>query len=425
MKRFICLLLVLANAAGLVVAQTSANLTRNVLMSIDGNEIINPGEFQMELLKGALFNDKDENPWFSYIFTVTNRFTDKSNIYVNGHPKMVNRSVSVRPYRIGPRFENGIFVVKNTGPAESDMGSNMELVFANGIIHPVCDSVVEINDDGYVFLSHGVCYYSPYKQHLSDKITYMPVVWPMKKGDEMSYVSSEGHSYSVFRDKYMPFSVLVVDGTPFELFDVYNEDNFRFKFSYDGRHWMAVGKECYWVDGVLKSVAGHTIVDFVINNDGHYGYTAKKQDASGMGCTVVADGKIVRRNAQVCYFGMNADGRLKFRFAAGGRYLQYENDVVTDVTDDLVSTYFPGNRLNGEQVTVLSKDGSHKLTYQLGDDAVMIDGVKVVESLPCFAVFDERNSAFVWNAVEERNGKNELVIYKYKVKTGLFNKLFN
>ena len=231
MKRLICFLLVFANVAGLAMAQTSENLTRNVLMSIDGNEIINPGEFQMELLKGALFDDKNENPWFSYVFTVTNRFTDKSNIYVNGHPKVVNRSVSVRPYRIGPRFENCIFVIKNTGPAESDMGSKMELVYANGIIHPVCDSVVYINDDGYVFLSNGVCYYSTYKKQLSDRITYVPVVWPMKNAGEFSYKSSEGHFYSVVRDKYMPFSVLVVDGTPFELFDVYNEDNFRFKFS--------------------------------------------------------------------------------------------------------------------------------------------------------------------------------------------------
>lgn len=412
----------MAYAAGLAKAQTSENLTRNVLLSIDGNEIIKPGEFQMELLKGALFDSKDEVAWFSYLFTVTNRFTDKSNIFVNGHPKVVNRSVSVRPYKICPRFENSIFVIKNTGAAENDIGSNMEVVYANGCAHPVCDSVLEINDDGYVFLSQGACYYSTYKTQPSEKAKTMPVVWPVKKPGDSSYESAEGHKYSVYRDKYMPFSVLTVDGTPFELFDVYNEDNFRLKFSYDGRHWMAVGKECYWVDGVLKSVAGHNIVDFVINNDGHYGYTARKQDGSSTSYFVVADGKIVRRNAQVCYFGMNAEGQLKFRFLAGGRILQYENEVVSDVTDAMVSTYFPDNRLNDEPVTVLSKDGSHQLTYQRGTDAVMIDGVKVAASLPCYAIYDDRNNAFVWNAVESHNEKTELVIYNYKMKTGLFKK---
>lgn len=422
MKRLICFLLVLANATGLVMAQTSENLTRNVLMTIDGNEIIKPGEFQMELMKGALFDSKDETPWFSYIFLVTNRFTDKSNIFVNGHPKVVNRSVGLRPYKICPRFENCIFVIKNTGAAESDMGSNMEVVYANGCAHSVCDSVLEINDDGYVYLSQGICYYSPYKTQNSEKVRTIPVVWPVKKPGDFTYESAEGHKFSVFRDKYMPFSVLTVDGTPFELFDVYNEDNFRLKFSYDGRHWMAVGKECYWVDGVLKSVAGHTIVDFVINNDGHYGYTAQKLGGSGTGYFVVADGKIVRRNAKVCYFALNAEGQLKFRFVAGDRILQYENEVVSDVTDALVSTYFPDNRLNAAPVAVLSRDGSHKLTYQQGTDAVMIDDVTVATSLPCYAIFDERNSAFVWNAVENRDDKKELVIYRYKVKTSLFKK---
>lgn len=418
-------MVLLAGVTCSMVAQTSESLTRNVVSTIDGNEIIKPGEFQMELLKGALFDDSDESPWFSYVYAVTNKYTEKSNIYVNDRPKVVNRSVSVRTYKISPRFTNCIFVVKNTGPAENDMGSGMELVFTNGIIHPVCDSVLHVNDDGYVFSSQGTCYFSPYKSHLDVKANVIPVVWPVKKGDELSYVSSEGHSYSLCRDKYMPYTVLTVDGTPFELFDVYNEDNFRFKFSYDGRHWMAVGKECYWVDGVLKSVAGHAIMDFVINNDGHYGYTARKLGATGNGCVVVADGKIIRRNAQVCYFDLSADGKLKFRFVAGGRCLQYENDVVTDETDNLTSTYYPNNRLNDAPVTVLSKDGSHKLTYQPGTPAVMIDGEKVASSVPCFAIFDDRNSAFLWNAVEYRDGKNELVIYKYKVKTGFFNKMFN
>ena len=443
MKRLMCFLLVLASAASFAVAQTTVNLTRNVLVTIDANEIVKPGEFQMELLKGSLFDEKNETPWFSYIYTTVNRFTNNSNIYANDRPKVFNRSVNVRTYKIASRLENCIFVVKNIGAAESDMGVGMELVYANGLIHPVCDSILDINDDGYVFSSQGECYYAPFLDRAVDNLRAVPIVWPERKvydpkqsarsaeeafarlqyGD-VYYESVDGHYYYVYRDKYMPFSVLMVDNKAFELFDVYDEDSFRFKFSYDGRHWMAVGKEYYWVDGVMKSIAGHAILDFAINNEGHYGYTAQKLDGSGSGCFVVADGKIIRRNAKVCYFGLNADGKLKFRFVTGGRCLQYEDDNVTDETDNLSSVYYPDNRLNNETVTVLSKDGAHKLTYKEGIPAVMVDNVKVTESIPCYAVFDERNSAFVWNAVEERNGRRELVIYKYKVKTGLFKGLF-
>lgn len=417
MKRIVCFMLVMAHVIGLSFAQRSDDLTRNVLVSFDDNEMVKPGEFQMELLKGALFDDRNENPWFSYVYTLTNRFTGKGNIVVNESEKVIDENAMVRTYRIGPTYDKGIFVVKNMGAAKSDVGKGMEVVVANGIAHPACDTVLYLSDDGYVYSNKGRCYYSLYKEQILDQPKTMPIVWLRKKpGRDFYYESFEGHYYYVFRDKYMPFSVLVVDGKEVELFDVYNEDNFRLKFSYDGSHWMAVGKECYWVDGVVKSVAGYDISDFVINNEGHYGYLACKKDTPGAGEVIVADGKIVRRNAKVSFFGLNAEGKLKFRFVSGGRCLQYEDDVVTDETDRLVSVFYPDNKLNGETVMVLSSDGEHKLTYKIGTPEVFVDGVKVAQSYPCYALFDDRYDSFVWNAVENKDGKNELVIYKYKVK---------
>ena len=437
MKRIVCFLFLMANVVGLAIAQSSDNLTRNVLVAFDDNEIVKPGEFQMELLKGALYDEKNENPWFSFVYTVTNRFTGKCNIFVNDREKLIDENAMLRTYRIGSAYEKGIFVVKNMGAAKSDIGKGMEMVVANGIVHPACDTVLYLNDDGYVYSNKGRCYFGFYKNQNIDQARAIPIVWLMRKtfnpnrknrsqdqvgafshlsGGDVYYESFEGHYYFVYRDKYMPYSVLVVDNKEVELFDVYNEDNFQLKFSYDGSHWMAVGKECYWVDGVMKSVAGYDISDFVINNEGHYGYLAYKKDVPQAGEVIVTDGKIVRRNAKVSYFGLNAEGKLKFRFVTGGRSLQYEDDVVTDETDRLVSVFYPSNKLNGEKVTVLSSDGTHRLTYKIGTPEVAVDGVTVAKSFPCFALYDDRYDSFIWNAVEDKDGKNELVIYKYKVK---------
>lgn len=446
MKRIISLCLVLSFALGLSFAQLPPNPTRNVLATVDENEIVRPGEFQMELMKGALFNDETENPWFSFVYTTMNRFTGNCNVFVNEAKKFIDKTVSVRTFKIAPTFDKCVFVIKNMGAPVSDMGSGMEVIVANGIVHTACDSVLDVTDEGYVYALNGITFYSLYKADVLDRPGSIPVVWMNKRvynpdrkprfqeqtealsrlsGGDIYYESSDGHFYYVFRDKYMPFSLLVVDNEVVELFDVYNEDNFQLKFSYDGKHWMAVGHECYWVDGKIRSVEGYVISDFVIGNDGHYAYKAFKKEASETSEVVVVDGKIIRQNARVSYFSLNDDGKLKFRFVSGGRILQYEDGEVVDVTDELVSTYFPDNRLNGETVMVLSSDGSHKMTYKTDTPSVVIDGVKVAKSAPCFALYDDRNNAFIWNAIEENKGKTELVIYKYTVSNNFFKKLFN
>lgn len=442
MKRIICLCLVVLSMVGMAFAQLPENTTRNVLATVDANEIINPGEFQMELSKGALFNGETDNPWFSYVYTFTNRFTNNANIMVNDRPRIVNRNIDVRTYRIGPTCEKGIFVIKNIGTAESDMGSGMELVMSNGIVHPACDTVVYLNDDGYVYSSNSNFFYSAYNDVFDNQATVVPVVWLERKtfdaenvsfsGDKATafarlntgsvyFESPDGHYYYLYRDKYMPNTVMVVDNTVYELFDVYGENDLKFKFSYNGQHWMAVGKECYWIDGTLKSVAGFVITDFLVNNDGHYCYKAYKKDAADKGEVVVVDGQIVRRNAKVSYFALNTEGKFKFRFVTGmGRILQYENEKISDVTESFVSVQYSSEATDGQPITVFSSDGKHKLTYRRGTSPVEIDGVKIAESVPCYAVYDAHNKSFLWNAIEKNDGRTELVLYRYAIVSKFF-----
>lgn len=446
MKKIFFILLMLLGGCYLAQAQLPDHLTRTVLATVSDNELVDYGEFQVELLKTLDYKETAEGLWYSYFFITRNRFNQRQNAIYNGNPLMINRNMRIRPYRVGPSIDNSILVLKNMDATANDMGYGMEIVRAWGIPYMVCDSVVDINDDGFVYRLDGKYHYCPYKASLGDQTITTPVTWLERKiydGNDIGmpaeqksmfshlpkgspyHESSEGHYYFVYRDAYMPYSVLVIDNRVIELFGQYSDDNFKLKFSYNGKHWMAVGKECYWLDGTMRAVDGYTITDFVITDDGHFGYKAIKNDAdSDTGEVVVTDGQVIRRNAHVAFFGLNAQGRLKFRFLSGGRYVQYEDEKVTDLSGYMKYVYYPTYSMNDMPVTVLSNDGLHKLTYQRNLPGVMIDGVKIRESVPCFALYDERNHTFVWNAIEPKGEEVELVIYRYSVVNNVFKRIF-
>lgn len=426
-------------------AQSSEGLVRNVLVTVPMNEEVSYGEFQVELQKTWDFKGNQEGYWFSYLYATHNKFNHNQIIYCNDKPLYVNRDIRLRMYRVSPTMDGTIFVLKSMEQAAKDIGYRMEAVSAYGITYPVCDTVVHIDDDGFISYINDKYQYTKYRSSVEEKVMAVPVVWPERKvydGNDLGmpaerkalfshlekgavyYDGSEGHYYFLHRDRFMPNTVLVVDNNPVELFDVYTYDNFRLKYSHNGKHWMAVGNECYWVDGMMRSVEGYEISDFVVNNDGHFAYMASPKDSDKRKAVVVADGQILRRNAQVCYFGLNEEGKLKFRFLSGGRILQYENGEVADVSSSLVNVSYPNSPFFDRPVVVQSKDGTHKMTYQKDIPGVVIDGERVSESIPCYAIYDEWNSAFIWSAIEESGDKVDLVIYRYVIANNFFKKMF-
>lgn len=445
MKRVFCLILLFFGVFGMSSAQKPGHLTRSVLLTVPDNEMVNYGEFQVDLHKTVDYRNNEDGYWFPFVYTLKNKYSDACNIMVGESPLIVNRNMLVRTYKIGCSLDKCIFVIKCLDKNANDIGYGMEFIRAYGVSQIVCDSILSLDDDGFVYLQAGKSYYSTYRTVYDNQTGKDPVAWLSRKVFEgniqgfpeekaaafdrltkgsVYYESPEGNYYYLYRDQYMPYSILVVNNMVVELHDLYNDDNFKLKFSYNGKHWMAVGKECYWMDGVLKSVEGFSISDFVVTNDGHYCYKASKLDEPQEGEVVVIDGQVARRNAKVCYFGLNGEGTPKFRFVTGGRCLQYENEKITDVTTTLVSTYYPDNELNGTEISVLTKDGSHRLSYQEGVPGVTVDGEKLAESVPCAAVYDEYNHSFLWNAIETRGEKTELVIYKYEIVNNIFKNIF-
>ena len=451
MKKIIYIYVVLINLFGVVYGQSKVNPVRVVVETVPPQEVIADGAFQMELHKSIDFSESSGWAWMSYLYVSSNKFVDKGNVVVSDRTLLADRVMTVRPYRIAPTLNQCVLVFKSMDKAMDDIGYGMEVVRAYGIPNPVCDSVVSLNDDGYVFLKDGLYYYSPYKKVYDNMPKVVPVVWlerkvfegelvnrninrvltaekktalsRLHKGD-VFHESPDGHYYYLYRDEYMTNSVLVVDGQVVELHAPYEEDQLTLTFSHDGRHWMAVGKECYWFDGEIHSIAGYSITRFVVTDDGHYAYLASPLGTETRGVTVVADGRVIRRNAEVCYFDLDEEGRLKFRFVSGDRILQYEKEKTSDVSASLTSVFFPDNLVIDRPVTVLSNDGLHKLVYQQGKPSVEIDGEVVATSVPCYAIYDERSNMFIWNAVEAKEDKTELVVYKYTVENNFFKKLF-
>lgn len=446
MKRIIILVFLSGLFGAVYAQQQSENLSRHLLETVQNNERINYGEFQVELNKAIAYKDSYYGNMFSYLYVKENKYNDKDYIINCGNSQLGNRNMRIRTYRIGPSLDKSIFVFKNLDATADDIGYNMELVNAYGVPYPVCDSVLAVNDDGYVFMLQGKTFYSEFNSNVDGFATHnTPIVWldrkqydgnvqasatPERKAlfERLSpgatfFESKYGQYYFLYRDRYMPYSVLIVNDTVVELFNVYDENSFNLKFSYNGKHWMATGKECYWVDGKIRSVEGYVISDYLITNTGHYAYKAYKKDHKEEGEVVVVDGQILRRNADVRYFALSGEGLLKLRFVSGGRYMEYEGGETRDVSEELSSVFYPGSA--PQKVTVWSSDGKHKLSYQMNQPFVEIDGQKLTHSVPCAAVYDERTHAFIWNALEEVNGKIELVIYKYGFKKKFFKQLFN
>ena len=288
MKKIIYICVILFFITHLSFAQNATNLTRVVLATVPENLVVNDGEFQVNLHKSIDFKETGKDEMLSYVYLSKNKFVDKDHIVVNGWTLTAGRTLKIRPYRIAAQQQQCVFVMKNMDKNADDIGYGMEVVRAYGVPHPLCDTVVHINDDGYVYRTGGKYSYSEFTKTYNNQPKVIPVVWlerkvydsskkaslsRLSKGD-VYYESPDGHYYYLYRDEYMPYTVLVVDDKVVELFGQYSEDDFELKFSYNGKHWMAVGRECYWVDGDIKSVKGYVINDFLITNDGHYSYKA-------------------------------------------------------------------------------------------------------------------------------------------------------
>lgn len=417
--------------------QSQDRLTRLRMETLEGFLSVNQGEFQAEYNQLPNMATHSMASYYNYLFVCRNERSGMSTIYVNARVLLPYKYV-VRAFRVGSTWKDCVFVLKYFEPNSYEVGYGMEAVYAYGVQQTVCDSVLSVTNDGYVYKLNGEYYYSTYnKQSSLGQVS--PVVWLEKRtfvnpirlqlssksvrcmlseGDEYYCYNGKTamHYYYLYRDKYMPNTVLVVDGEPVELFGEYTYENLRMKFSYNGRHWMAVANDRFWVDGEMKLVEGYTISDFLISNKGDYVYKASKNGEEEKGETLVLNGSIIRRQVIVGHFAFDAQQKLRFHFLAAGQWYVYENGQINSMTKESNSVLYTDDLIDNLPIEKFSTDGMHKLSYVTGQKGVEIDGIRLTESVPFQVIYDKNEKCFRWNAIEVTpEGKRDLVIYTYQL----------
>ena len=420
-------------------ALSQSPLNRVCVESLEGFLSVNQGDFQAEYSILPNASTHSMSTYYDCMYIARNGKSGMSSIYVNGRVLIPLKYVA-RAFRTASTWKESVVVVKYFENDSEEIGYGMEIVYAYGLPQRICDSVVCVMDDGYVFKLNDVYYYSTYKLGTAmGEISQ--IVWPerrvFKEGEREKFISqgmscmlSKGdvyyrtvgkskeskHYYYLFQDKYMPYTVLVIDGKVIELFGNYTDENFKLKYSYNGKHWMAAANDRFWVDGKMKSVEGHTITDFLISNDGDYIYKAKKNGDEDDGETLVKNGEIIRRHVIIGHFALNVHQKLRFHFLASGQWYVYEDGQINSLAKESNSVSYADDLIDNLIIDRCSADGKHKLSYVSGQEGVEIDGVRVAESVPFQVVYDKKDNCFRWNAIETNGeGKTDLVIYKYKL----------
>lgn len=416
------------------------NLNRMCVTTLKGNMSVKPGEFQIKSTTVPNAATQSMQSYYDYLYIAQSENSDISNVYVNGKALLYVK-YTVRVFRLGNSIDKCVFVVKVLEDNREDIPYGSEVVYAYGKQQIVCDSVVSMFDDGYIYKMRGGYYYSTYKSATEPSVTSKIVFAEPKKykttdrdlvdfrtdcgnlsvGDVYHYSERvddiKGHYYYLYRDELMPYTVLIIDGEIVELFGIYTDENFRLKYSFNGKHWMAVADDYFWVDGAMKSVEGYSISDFLIANNGDYYYKASKKGKEDVSETIVKNGELIRKKANVGLFCLNAQQQLKSHFLSGGQCYVYENGDITRKTDEYRSIYYKDDNIKGQKITITSNDGTNKLSYVNGKAGVEINGEQMTSSVPFQVFFDKINNCFSWNAIEiNPQGITELVVYRYSLK---------
>lgn len=436
MKRIIILIAIYLGIALSASAQVRFGLERMVLKQLEEYYQVVPNCF---LVQRDLKSDINENADLQYLYVAKNEVNGLYNVF-DGHHPLINFQCQIRPYRMGSMLRNSIFVVKFLDQSVQASKYGKEAVIVMNDVQEVCDSIVDVFDEGYIFRNGDKFYHREYIQAPTGP-QFTQIVWPVKRAfkpadsvyfadpshwkrlstDAVYYRSAEfprmekskSHYYYLYRDNYMPYSVLVVDGNEVELFGQYSYDDVRLKYSYDGRHWMAVAGDRFWIDGKMNSMKGYSITEFLVNNKGDYMIKATGVNAKKKTDEVIVNGQVILRDACVGYFHLNSEQRLKFHFLSGGRKFVYDDGSIVDVTEDSKTISYSEDRVVGQTLRIKSDDG-HYLNYVTGCRGVKVDGVQCSESEPFQVFYNKEEHCFRWNAIETASdGTVNLVVYKY------------
>ena len=287
------------------------------------------------------------------------------------------------------------------------------------------DAIVEVQPKGFVYKNMGIYSYRKYKDDMAGKKDYCVVerqVYPeqtvkCKVGDKTLafnvvgsvdyYRSHDGHYYLLYNDKDMDNTFMVVDSVGYEM-DSFTQ-SILFKFSHDGKHWIAAGNDYVIVDGLTVMRKAGQIKAVGIKNDGKYSYVVKGDE---YGDRVFMNDNMMVKGVELLNLTVDDEERFNYIFRDDNGYSYGIDRDIKSFNDNMNAYYYPALFDNEQTFTVKSADGKHTMSFKYDQPYIMIDGKRLdCNSIPHYAVWDNGDNCFMWNAVEG----SKLLIYKYKV----------
>ena len=201
---------------------------------------------------------------------------------------------------------------------------------------------------------------------------------------------------------------MVVDSVGYELDGVMETVNF--KYSQNGKHWIAAYANNIMVDGINMIPLSDKIKHVAIKNDGSYAYVVEGKNKSDV---LYFGEDLVLQGADVKWLAVDADERFNYICRNNKGYFYGIDKNLIAKNDDMKNYYYPALFDSDEKFVVKSNDGKHVMEFSYDTPYIMIDNARIdSQSIPHYAKWNESNKSFMWNAVEGVN----LYVYEYKVK---------
>ena len=424
LRYIICIMLLMPM---LSMAQNNKDLFKYEIGKLNreftGRMYVKPGEFKI------CFDDKiidaEYGKVYKYFVIVRNikgevAFVLMNNYYLN----MMGSEYPAEIVKAGYTIPEYVYIEKRQASA-LETGKYKYTLHVDGKAFGPYDGILEVLPDGFVYKNKEVFAYSRYDNDILSNRNYCILEKDTYEGEYIQcvlndkllkftpkekpsyYKSYEGHYYILYNDAYMKNSLIVVDGEGYELDGT--ENSVLFRFSHNGDHWIAAGKNYVLKDGVIVAKSDKIIKRIVINDNGDYMYVAAGQD----GNEVIYHGdNVMVTGIKVLKLVVDDDERFYYIFKKGKDYFCGINNDVQSMAEELEKCYYPELFDANQTFTIKSTDGNHTFVYSYNTPYITIDGTRIeCPSIPHYAIWNERDKCFMWNAVEDVN----LVVYKYKI----------
>lgn len=429
MKKLIMFLCLLMPSLSMVFAQNDKNLTKIEIGDLSKIcktfPYVKLGEFVVDF-EHMVFDQNLYRNNYKYFVILRDERDDPSFIKTNNFLMNFSKSdLPIELLRAGFAMDDYVYISKKKSVSVDNSKIIYNLHIGRQSYGPY-DGIERVLPDGFVYKNKGVYTYVRYDNQLIAVNNYSILDQAEYEGDfvqcsindkllkfypkeKVKYFKCyDGHYYILYNDKAMNNTLLIVDGVGYELDGVVNSLNL--KFSHNGEHWIAAGRDYVMVDGVYVKRLSDVIKYVDINNNGDYMYVV---DGKGFSEKVYLNEKVVVDVVEVESLTVDDNQVFNYIFKNENGFFYGLDNHARDFNENIKNYYYPAFNDDNHDFVVKSPDGKHRLEYNNTSPYIIIDGNKIESvTTPHYMVWNNKEHCFMWNVLENF----KLIVYKYQVK---------